>query len=434
MHADALSNSQSAVSSSTAWRWLPSALLWAVVFISFRPFSSSIEVNGVVSTGGDIVNQLGFGAVGVICSYLLHQRKAGWAFSAALTLSWCATALVLAISMVTADYSAGAFRAIAFSLIVVFAAFTSMALLRSKDDLVSALTVLICLILIYCYFAVIFVPNQGVHGGGGFEAHHAGLWRGIFDHKNVASYVMAGVVVMSLFVARNGKALIGLAAAVLSIYFVIQAGSKTVLGVLPAAILTAAIANWITWPILRLLVVLLPVSALMIATLGAVIYPPILKGLWEYIPGLTYTGRTDLWVFGIENLMKFPWTGYGFESFWATPRVTGLEQPIELNWDVRGIVHGHNSWLDAMIAFGIPGAVIVFIAIVIVPLRDYLRIPQVGNAGKIAGLFITLWIFCALAASLESFFFRRADPVWFLMLMSIVGLRITAHMTRRQRQ
>ena len=54
-----------------------------------------------------------------------------------------------------------------------------------------------------------------------------------------------------------------------------------------------------------------------------------------------------------------------------------------------------------------------------------------GNAGKLALLFITLWIFTALGASLESFFFRRADPVWFTMLIAVVGLRLTAHISRK---
>ena len=67
--------------------------------------------------------------------------------------------------------------------------------------------------------------------------------------------------------------------------------------------------------------------------------------------------------------------------------------------------------------------------LVVLPLWDYLRIPNSGNAGKLAGLFITLWLFTALGPSLESFYFRRADPVWFCMLIAVIGLRLTAHMT-----
>ncbi len=432
MHAEALPRSYANGRPTTSQHWLIPALIWSVILISFRPFSTSVSAGETVSSGGDIVNQLGFGTIGVICLYFLSRKRTSGTLSAPLIISWCMVVPVLLFSVFVADYPPGAARAMTFSLIVILAAFTAMALLRSKSDLVNALTAMVCLVLGYCYVAVFFFPEQGVHGGGGFEPEHAGLWRGVFDHKNVASYVMGGLVIASLFLARNGKPVLGLIAAALSIYFVVNAGSKTVLGVLPATVIGVMAAQWITWPLLRVLVLCLPPLALATATLGAVIYEPILEELRVHIPGLSYTGRTDLWIFGLENLMKNPWTGYGFESFWATPRVTNLEQPIELSWDVRGIVHGHNSWLDAMIVFGIPGAIILFVAAAFVPVRDYLRIPNQGNSGHIAGLFIGLWLLCVFAASLESFFLRRADPVWFLMLIAIVGLRITAHMTRRR--
>ncbi|MDD9909291.1 MAG: O-antigen ligase [Ahrensia sp.] len=438
MHTQAHPGWAPSASNSTVWNWLPSALLWAVIFISFRPFAKAAATSGAPGAaaaggGGDIVNQLGFAGIGAICLYLLSSRKRLGMSTALLTLSWCAAAVVLAMSVVIADHPPSAVRAMIFSLIVVLAAFSAMALLRSKDDLVSALAGMVGLVLFFCYFAVLFVPEKGIHDGSGFEAGHGGLWLGVFDHKNIASYVMGGMFIVSLFLIGNGRPRLGIIAAVLSLFFVMQAGSKTVLGVLPAAIVAVAIANWVTWSFLRLVIVMLPLSLLVFSTLGAVIYEPILQQLRVYIPGLSYTGRTDLWIFGIEHLLRSPFVGYGFESFWSTPRVTALEQPIELNWDVRGIVHGHNSWLDAAVAFGIPGATLMLMMLVILPLRDYLAIPQAGNAGKIAGFFMTLWLFSALAANLESFFFRRADPVWFLMLIAIIGLRLTAHMTRPSR-
>ena len=106
-------------------------------------------------------------------------------------------------------------------------------------------------------------------------------------------------------------------------------------------------------------------------------------------------------------------------------------QPIDLNWDVRDSVHGLYSWLDAALSFGIPGALLLGLVLVVMPIRDYVSIPNSGNAGKLAKLFVTLWLFTALGANLESFFFRRADPVWFSMLIAIVGLRLTAHISRR---
>jgi len=412
--------------------WWPSALILTVVFISFRPFSTTNEVGSVAqSSGGDIVNQLGFGLLGLICAYLLARKTSSNAINALIHPLWILFLPVLILAVFNADDPQSALRAMGFSIIVVMAAASALSLPRNLSDLVSVLTLTSTATLSLCYIAVFAFPQQGVHDGASLEGVHAGLWRGIYDHKNIASYVLGSFVIFGLFVGRNGKPLTGLLIAVCALFFVIQAGSKTVLGILPAAIVAAMLAQWVSWRPLKVLVLMLPVVALATVTLGSVIYPPILEELQFHIPGLTYTGRTDIWIFGLNSVTESPWFGYGFESFWATPRVENMVQPIDLNWDVRGIVHGHNSWLDAALAFGIPGTVLLLAVLVVLPLTDYCRITNSGNAGKLAGLFITIWVFTLLGASLESFFFRRADPVWFCMLIAIVGLRLTAHMSNQ---
>ncbi|MGI9364444.1 MAG: O-antigen ligase family protein [Rhizobiaceae bacterium] len=412
--------------------WLPSALILTVVLISFRPFSSGYVPQigePLPQQQGDIANQIGFGLVGLFCAALLIKRSCSSVLTASLHPAWVLLTPVLFMSVVSSDNPMASFRAMMFSLIVVMAAFTALSLPRNLPELVQVLAISCGIALVFSYLAVFFVPAQGVHAGEIFEVQHTGLWKGVYDHKNVAAYVMGSFTIIGWFVARNGKPVAGALLILFSLVFVVQAGSKTVLGILPATILAAMIAHWVSWRPIKFLVVVTPVLILTAVTLGSVIYDPILTALQSVFPGLTYTGRLDLWIFGIEHASKAPWLGYGFESFWSTPRVIGLEQPIELSWDVRGIVHGHNSWLDSALAFGVPGALILFGALVILPVWDYLRIPASGNAGRLADLYIAIWMFTALGACLESFFFRRADPVWFCMLIAVVGLRLTAHMT-----
>ncbi|MEM8751081.1 MAG: O-antigen ligase [Pseudomonadota bacterium] len=413
-------------------RW-QAALIMSIVWVSFRPFGTTLAdpETGIPPSGGDIINQLGFGALGVVCIWLLVVRVNTQILPAFRTPIWVLALPVLATGAFIADNPSGALRAMVFSLIVLLAAATALALPKRKSELVDAISIAVAITVGFCYCAVFFVPTQGVHSAVGFEAQHAGLWRGVFDHKNVASYVMGAFVLMSVFIMRNGRPLLGAILATMALIFVLQAGSKTVLGVLPVAIATAMAARWVTFAPLRAIIIMMPVLTLATVTLGAVLHPPILEWLRGHIPDLSYTGRTDLWVFGLEHLAKHPWTGHGFESFWGTQRVAGLEQPIELNWDVRGIVHGHNSWLDLAIAFGVPGAVLLIGALVVLPIRDFMSVPQNSPAVPLANLYISMWIFTSLGASLESFFFRRADPVWFCMIMAIIGLRIAAHMTRK---
>ncbi len=412
--------------------WLPSALLLTIIFVSFRPFASGVGEIGIKSGGGDIVNQLGFGLIGLACGWLIKNHISPHALKAFNRPSWYLVFAVLFVSILSADNPSGAGRAMIFSLIVILAAATAIALPRSKEDLITGLTVGIGIALGFCWFAVLFVPEQGVHSAEGFESQHAGLWRGVFDHKNVASYVMGVFFMVGLFIMRNGKPAWGALITIFSLVFVLNAGSKTVLGILPIALACVFCARWISFRPLSAIIILLPVIGLTAATLGAVVFDPILKTLQFYIPGLSYTGRTDLWIFGLEHLNKSPLFGYGFESFWGTLRVSNLEQPIELAWDVRGIVHGHNSWLDAAVNFGIPGAAIIIFTLTLLPVIDYLRIPKGGMADRIGTLYISIWVFTAMGANLESFFFRRADPVWFCMLIAIIGLRFTAHMTKTQ--
>ncbi len=408
-----------------AFGWWPSAIIMSIVFISFRPFSTS----ALNDSGGDIVNQLGFGFLGLFCLLLIVRQISANAMAAFLTPAWLSMSVMLLISVMNADDPMGAMRGMMFSVIVVLAAITALALPRNMDDLTSILATAGLTAVAACYLAVFLFPDQGMHAGGGHEAQHAGLWRGVYDHKNVAGSVMAAFVLIGWFVARNGRPLAGLVLAAAAFVFVLQAGSKTVLIILPAAILCAWVVRWADWAVAKVLILLVPILVLSVATLGAVLHPPILDILQSYSPGLTYTGRIDLWVFGIDHLAKSPWVGYGYESFWGTSRVAKIELPMELAWDVRGSGSGHNSWLDGAIGFGIPGTVLMALILVVLPVRDYLRIPTSGNAGKLAHLFLTIWILTLFGSNLESFFFRRADPVWFCMILAIIGLRLTAHMS-----
>ncbi|MEM1040424.1 MAG: O-antigen ligase [Pseudomonadota bacterium] len=413
--------------------WLPSGFIMAIVFISFRPFATGTKpVAGQAPQGGDIINQLGFGGLGVVCILLLAAARPRQIMALNHPLLWLMVP-ILALGVLSADNPSGAARAMAFSVIVVLCAATALALPKTLKDMTAALAFGVGATVFISYVGLVLYPEQAMHGGGGFEPQHAGLWRGVYQHKNIASYIFGAFAIIGVFLARNGKTAFGLLVAVLSVIFMVQAGSKTVLAVFPVALLTAALASWVPITPLRIVIALTPVAALSLATLGAVVFPSLLEALRDVIPRLSYTGRTDLWEFGLYYLNQTPWTGYGFESFWNTGRVINLEQPIELNWDVRGIVHGHNSWLDAAIGFGVPGAVCFFLVLVVMPLWDFARLPRTGNAAKLGTLFIGLWILTSLGASLESFFMRRADPVWFAMLLSVFGLRITVHMTANRK-
>ena len=61
-----------------AFGWWPSAIIMSIVFISFRPFSTS----ALNDSGGDIVNQLGFGFLGLFCLLLIVRQISANAMAA----------------------------------------------------------------------------------------------------------------------------------------------------------------------------------------------------------------------------------------------------------------------------------------------------------------------------------------------------------------
>ena len=190
--------------------------------------------------------------------------------------------------------------------------------------------------------------------------------------------------------------------------------------------LYAAFVSRLKTPHLRFIISLVPLGILFTITVGSAVIPQINGVLQMIAPGTTFTGRLDLWQYTVERIAEQPFVGYGFENFWGTSTVINADQPIELTWDVREIVHGHNSYLDAAISFGLPGLVIIMFVLIILPAMDYAATNRQGPSSRLANLFLSIWIFTSLNACLESFFFRRSDPVWFCMLLAVIGLRLLA--------
>ena len=406
-----------------------------VVWISLRPFASNPnDAEGFGSTGGDLINQIGFGLTGGIAILCLLSLVSRPVLAGLFRPSFVGVIVVLSLSIVESPSPDETFRAVIFTMIVIVAAAAIMALPQSPNQMAGIFAAAIVATISICLFAVFFVPDQGLHSAAGAESQHSGLWRGIYDHKNVASAVMGIFAMFGLFIMRQSLMMIGAGIFVLSIIFIVFSGSKTALALLPIAFILATAAGATRSTIAKYFICLAPLVILLTITIGSAISPQINEVLQSIAPGTTFTGRLDLWQFSTARILEQPLLGYGFESFWGTSLVKGIEQPIELSWDVRGIVHAHNSYLDTAINFGIPGAIVVIATLIILPVRDFVRSQHHGVSGQMANLFLMIWIFCVLDACLESFFLRRADPVWFCMILAIFGLRLLAAMNPEGKQ
>lgn len=400
-------------------------LLFGISVISFRPFSPMAEE----ATGGDIVNQLGFGAVGAASLFCLLAFVDRRVLGSLIGFWWALLLGFFLLSVANAADPSTAFRTAIFTVIGVLTMLAVLTTPRDADSLSTVLAVAGLAIVGLCYAGLVLYPDVARHTADSLEPEHAGLWRGAFSHKNVAGPVMAGLSFAGLYLIRRGWRWSGGLLLVSALFFLAHTGSKTTTGLVPLAVLLVMGPSLLG---LRRAVPLVFALALMVAavsTIGIVVSPPLWDLSQQVSPGLTYTGRTTLWSFLLEMIAKKPWFGYGYESFWGTPVVQLQEMPFDSDWDIRGIVHGHNGYLDIAVLMGLPTLAVAVVAFLIVPMADFLRVPHKRENVLLADFFMMTLMFTAFNAFLESFFFRRVDPVWLFFVLAVFGLRYVSRFT-----
>lgn len=405
----------------------------ALIWISLRPFDAGQPFDGSAAgfaQRGLLMNQLGYSAMAVLVLATLVSLTDRRILRRFVSAGWLLMAGIVIASAFT-DGSHNEWRAVTFSLIGTALAATMTLLPASARDFETVLKTVSLALLGLCYAGLVLDPDAAIHQARELEAQHAGLWRGVFFHKNIAGPVMVMVGFGGIFLIRRGHFWGGGAVAALAFLFALNAGSKTALALAPivvAIVLLPALAG------LRPLAAIAAVGAVAGAhafTIGTVFVPGLDAVLRAFHETTTFTGRTVIWDFARDYMLARPWTGYGFEGFWGTSVLRGAEQPFDSAWDPRGIVHGHNGFLDTLLFFGLPGLFVMIWLVVLAPAVDYVRAGRRAGNGPLADFFFMVIVFAVLTSALESFYFRRADPIWLTMVMALAGLRLCARMPLR---
>lgn len=404
-------------------------VLLTVVIVSFRPFQpASADVGG----GGDIVNQLGFGSLGALAMFALVTLAEPSKLRALASPSWALLLGFFMISVATAIDPAAALRAASFTLIGILAMAAVLALPRDGEAIAKVLAIAGFVVVGLCYAGVLLYPSVAIHGADSFEPEHAGLWRGAFSHKNIAAPVMACFSFVGIYLVRHSWRWSGMLLFVCAMFFMAHTGSKTTAGLVPLSIMIVVLPGMIGMRLGTPVLFAIAVVGTALATLGIVFIDPLKRLAAIYFPGLTYTGRTTIWAFAGEMIARQPWFGYGYESFWGTPLVTGIDQSFDQDWDISMIVHGHDGYLDLALLMGLPALAVAAYVFLVAPLRDYMRVPLYKENIFLGDLFMMVVLFTSLNAFLESFFFRRADPVWMFFVFGLLGLRLVSRVAIRK--
>lgn len=409
-----------------AFPTLLAAAVFTILLVSFQPFAAgSITVTAATSSGNKL-NQIGYSLLAVIMVAALFTiadprrllRMPAW--------SWLASIAALGFAVVNSPSPSIAMRVALFSIAAALTMVGVVALLRSERAMQSAFAAAALTVLGLSYFGVVFMPGVARHSVEIFEPLNEGLWRGIYQHKNTAGPVMAAFIFGGVHMMRSGRAWLGLAITVLATIFLIGSGSKTSGGTVFLVLFIVLLPSMAGLRGVAVAFSILVFGVFAVFTNGAVISEAVGDFITDISPENTYTGRIDLWAYAWEMIQRAPLRGYGFESLWGTPEVLEMERPFEASWDFRGIVHGHSSYFDTLLITGIPGGLAIFWVVLVQPLIDYMRCRRFRANIIAADLFLMIVLFTALNAFMETFFFRRGDPVWMLMVFGLAGLRLVA--------
>ncbi|RCW87675.1 O-antigen ligase family protein [Phyllobacterium bourgognense] len=404
---------------------LVAAIILCVLLISFRPFQPASTA--IAGSGGDLVNQLGFGALGGISVLAMMVLANPRTLVALISPMWIVMFGFLFLSTFAATDPGAAQRAVLFTVIAALCMIAVLALPRDADGFSLALVIAAFAVLTLSYAGLVLVPDLAKHTANEIEAEHAGLWRGIFAHKNIAGPVMAAFSFAGIYLLRRGWRGTGIVLLMLALWFVAHTGSKTATALVPIVIFLVMFPGMFGFRMIAAVLIAAALIGFFFFTIGTLFFPATHDLLVQLGADTTFTGRTSIWQFGLEKLAATPWRGYGFESFWEAPVVRQAENPsYYLDWDVRGIVHAHNGYLDIAIAMGYPAMICALIVLIVLPLFDYARCLKKRENVFMADFFMMCLTFSLMNAFLESFFFRRADPVWLLVVMACFGLRMTA--------
>lgn len=407
--------------------------LFLIVF-TLIPFQGAMETDPNAANEGNIINQVGYLMLGVVYLFAMLSVVDKRVLARLISPTWVAIFAIAYFSCLQSYDPAASARGLTLSLVAMIMVAGVLVLPRSEEDFVHAGANAILLLILIDYAALIVAPDRAIHSAAGGEPWHAGFWRGHLLHKNVSAPVFSILCMFGIYCLRAGATLRGWAITLLAANFVLHTGSKTTIGFLPITIMLVFAGRAVRSPGL-MIIAHLAMSALIFGlTLGSIYSDAMLQITKAIIDDATFTGRDDIWKFASESIAERPWFGQGYASFWLSPVIMGMEANFEASWDVRGIVTGHNSYLDAVLMFGLPGGILMSLLLFVKPLFDYISASRRPEGRAFADFCVMVVIFMTYNAMLESFFLNRADPMWLLTALAIFGLGLAGRMGLRRQQ
>lgn len=400
------------------------AAVFMIVVVPLHPFPS-LSTFSTLGTWelGDQLNQVTYTTLAGLV-FLLTARLNDVPLSSQLTFALLAVLAWIFVSVLYSQNPDLSFRRYAFTLIVMVIAATWLLLPFGLRHLACMLSILIGAVLVACYGGVLFLPELAIHQiQDPLEPQLHGNWRGVYGHKNEAGAMMAFFVLFGFFIARAYSRIIGGSLAVGALIFLILCAAKTSLILLPTIILISLCCTRIQSLVGRAMICLLPLLLLW-ALIVVACYRADVAGILNLpFSDTSFSGRTDIWKFAIDQALERPITGHGFMAFWRTRDLPSTDAVD--SWTTLA-AHSHNGYLDFALTTGLPGVALAILFVVISPILNYHKCLRVETNRTLSLLFLQIWLFGIYVNCFETALFDRGARIWFFLATAVFGLHFLA--------
>jgi len=198
--------------------------------------------------------------------------------------------------------------------------------------------------------------------------------------------------------------------------------SKSPIGLLPLVAVLSFMVLRLRSAVARCVLVIGAVLVTNLLTIGTIAIPPVGDLLAALMPDSSFTGRDEIWQFALERVREKPITGFGFQAFWGTSDLV-LNWDVNESWGLRAS-DAHNAYLNIAVVTGLVGLALSLAWTVAQPLADLSASGHKHFDPPLTLLFTQIWIFGLCLSGVESVLFSGGDTLWFMMIVSIVGLHL----------
>lgn len=343
-------------------KWIQNSIAFAFILLTFASFYGlslpfqERTMDAWESEQSNLINQFVFFSIFFLnVPAIFYRNNEIWKF---ITKERYLSLLIFyfIISFAWSDYSSISIKR-SFQLFIMFITIVNTFIFLEEKFIYSSIKVIIIAYLIITYFVGFTVP-EAID-----PSFSTRPWRGITLQKNGLAQISFYIFILSLFFkdkrVRRNNINTDLLISIFSVFLIFLAQSSTVILALFFLLASSVLFKFDNLFNKIGIKKLLSILILLFFAIFIVFLSFFSGELLSFIPAifgkdLTFTGRTFIWEYVINEIMKKPIIGYGYMTYW----IMGSSR-----LDYILVNQSHNSYLEILLWGGILGF-FLFIAFV----------------------------------------------------------------------